>query len=320
MLRALTTPPIGQFDPAFTAIMDDVVSLARATFVTSSPHCFGISTLASGGLEAVLNSLIDHPETPVAVGGDPRWRTQTADLVRRLGGTPQSLDEVGRIRADLVVVPYGLTVLDLRALATTSHQHEAALVVDATLGLGVSELRVDDWAIDVCVAGVEYGIGAPAGMSLVTYSAAVDDRLQQRATPPTVSYLDLIQLQAYWSPERLNHHTAPTSLVYGLHEALRLLQLEGLEARWQRHAEVGQRLRTGLLALGLACDGALPYSIVHLPATLDEPRARTELRERFGISVTRPEPGVWRLGLLGADARPEVAEHVLAAVEKVLAA
>ena len=57
----------------------------------------------------------------------------------------------------------------------------ARLIVDATFGLGARELRVDDWGIDVCVAGVDYAIGAPAGMSLVTYSPRASKPCMQRA-------------------------------------------------------------------------------------------------------------------------------------------
>jgi alanine-glyoxylate transaminase/serine-glyoxylate transaminase/serine-pyruvate transaminase len=319
VLRALTTPLVGQFDPAFTAIMDDVVTLARQTFLTASPHCFAVSALASGGLEAVLNSVLE-PGARVLVGGDPHFVTSTADLVRRLGGHPGGLDELEADTARLVVVPTGLNGTDLHALAEKSHRRGALLVVDATFALGVTELRVDNWGIDVCVAGVDHGIGAPSGLSLVTYSPRVNGELQHRAAPPTTSYLDLIQLEAYWSPDRLNHHTAPTSLVYALREALRLVQIEGLDARWRRHAEVGVRLRAGLEALGLACEGALPYSIVRMPTTVDETAVRKELLARCGVHVARITPATWRVGLLGADARPEAAEYVLAALAKVLTA
>ena len=314
VLRALTTPLIGQFDPSFTAIMDDVVDLARQTFLTASPHCFGVSALASGGLEAVLNSFLEDGSCAV-VAGEPDFVARTANAVRRVGGMPVTFDTPD---VKLVVVPFGLTALALKELADECHRHGALLVVDATFGLAARELSVDDWGIDVCVAGVDYGIGAPAGMSLVTYSPRADEALQRRATPPTTSYLDLVQLQAYWSPERLNHHTAPTSLVYGLREALRLLHAEGLEGVWRRHADVGAQLRKGLESLGLACDGVLPYSIVHLPPAIDEPHAREHLLRGFGVHVSHVAPRTWRLGLLGADARPEIAERALAALERVL--
>jgi aspartate aminotransferase-like enzyme len=319
VLLALTTPPIGQFDPAFTAIMDDVATLARQTFLTVSPHCFAISALGQGGLEAVLNSLVEQ-DSRVVVAGDEEFVRATAGVVRRLGARVLSADDLRDGGALLVVVPFGVQALRLEELVQECHRHGARIVVDATFSLGARELRVDDWGIDVCVAGVDYAIGAPAGMSLVTYAPVVAELMRARHTPPSGNYLDLIQLQAYWSPERLNHHTAPTNLIYGLYAALRLVQEEGNSERWHRHAEVGWHLRDGLLSLGLEPKGALPYSIVQLPTAIDEPRARQQLLDRFGVHVTRAAPRTWRLGLLGADARPDAAEQLIAALAKVLAA
>jgi aspartate aminotransferase-like enzyme len=320
VLRALTTPLIGQFDPAFTALMDDVVQLARQTFLTSSPHCFAISALPSGGLEAVLNSLLEDGET-VAIGGSASFVAATAELVRRCGGAPVPFDTPDpRLVVVPFVDPFTCQVLPLQDVADHAHARNAPLVVDATLGLAARELRVDDWAIDVCVAGVDYAVSAPSGLSLVTYSPEVQAQMQARSRPPTTSYLDLLQLQAYWSPERLNHHTAPTSLVYGLREALRLVQAEGMQARWRRHRDIGAELRHGLEALGLHRTGDLPYSVVHLGPSIEEPTARRRLLEEFAVHVTRLTPATWRLGLLGADARPEAVHVLLAALEKVLPA
>jgi aspartate aminotransferase-like enzyme len=317
VLRALTTPLIGQFDPEFTAIMDDVVQLARATFLTSSPHCFAVSALPSGGLEAVLNSVLDGDT--VSIGGSAEFVRSTADLVRRCGGRAVAMDA----RPSYVVVPHvdpwSGTRVDLEGLRGHAREQDARLIIDATHGLGACELRVDDWGIDVCVAGADYGLGAPSGMSLVMYTPEIDAHMHQRAQPPRTSYLDLLQLQAYWSPERLNHHTAPTSLVYGLREALRLVQLETLEVRWQRHADTGRLLHEGLRALGLDPRGDAPYAFVHLPTFVDEERAWQRMLEEFGVYVARLRPGVWRLGLLGADARPDTVHQLLHAVDKVLA-
>jgi aspartate aminotransferase-like enzyme len=143
--------------------------------------------------------------------------------------------------------------------------------------------------------------------------------MTSRATPPRTSYLDLVQLQAYWSPERLNHHTAPTSLVYGLREALRLVHDAGLVEIWRQHSAIGQRLREGLESLGLDVHGDIPFSIVNLPSSLNGAEARQTLLDDFGVYVTPVGSRAWRLGLLGADARPDAVHHVLGAIRKVLA-
>jgi aspartate aminotransferase-like enzyme len=186
------------------------------------------------------------------------------------------------------------------------------------LGLAACELRVDDWHVDACSAGVDFALGAPSGMALVTYSAAIEALMQARQSPPPTSYLDLLQLQAYWSPERLNHHTAPTSLIYGLREALGLLHDEGLTEAWKRHRRVGEMLRGGLAALGLDVGGTAPYAIVRLPDRVAESHTRRELLQQFGVHVTLVDEQTWRIGLLGADARPETAQRVLTALKQIL--
>jgi len=322
VLRALGLPLIGQFDPDFTAIMDDIVQLARAIFLTRNERCLAVSGAGSAGLDAVLNSLIEDGDA-VAIGGGSGFVAHAADIARRAGARMIATDDLNQRSAiKVLVVPHidprlGVRI-QLHELANECHARGARLVVDATQSLGACELRVDEWGIDVCVAAVDHGIGAPTGMALVTYTPAIEAALQARTRPPRTSFLDLLQLQAYWSPERLNHHTAPTSLVYGLHEALRLICDEGIEARWQRHQQTGAALRDGLQRLDLDVQGEPPYSILHLPAGVDEPAARRALLEQFGVYVTHVGTRTWRLGLLGADARPDAVNRVLAALEDIL--
>ena len=334
VLRALGLPLIGQFDPDFTVIMDDVMAMARPVFLTSNARCFPVSGLAAAGLEALLNTLVQDGDR-VAIGGGPYFVAEAADIATRLGaevqpigrGTSLELADGANLElvegTGLVVVPLvdpsSGRIWPIEQLAVQSHRAGARLIVDATYGLAACELRVDDWHVDAACAGVDFALGAPSGMALVTYTPEVEALMQARQSPPRTSYLDLLQLQAYWSPERLNHHTAPTSLVYGLREALRLVHEEGLEHAWTRHQRIGQMLRTDLAALGLDVEGDGPYAIVHLPASVAEAELRRSLRDQFGIQVTSSDGRTWRIGLLGADARPDAARRLLTAVERVLA-
>ena len=321
VLRALGLPLIGQFDPDFTRIMDEVMAMARPVFLTDNARCFPVSGLAAAGLEALLNTLVEAGDR-VAIGGGPRFVAETADMAARLGAQIQTIEEIAEHTRFVVVPlvdPTSGHIWPIERLATQCHQLGARLIVDATLGLGACELRVDEWGVDACSAGVDYALGAPAGMALVTYSTELEALMQTRRTPPRTSYLDLLQLQAYWSAERLNHHTAPTSLVYGLREALRLVLDEGVEQAWQRHQCIGQMLRDGLEALGLRVTGDGPFAIVHFVEEGEEAKVRRRLLEQFGVHVTLVESTTWRIGLLGADARPDAAQRVLTALEHVLA-
>jgi aspartate aminotransferase-like enzyme len=321
VLRALSTPLIGQFDPAFTAIMDEVTELGRRAFQAESARCVPVSGLAEAALEAVLNTLLEAADRVVAVGGIGE---RIADVAERSGASLEivAADHLGasleRDAARLVVVEHvdarTGTLQPLPEMAAVCHAHGALLLVDASLSLGGCELRFDAWRLDAAVAGLEGCLGGAAGLSLTVFSAQMEAAFLARAKPPTTSYLDLLQLAAYWSPERLNHHTAPTSLAYAAREALRLALVEGLEARWARHQQIASRLRAGLSALGLTLRGEAGSII----CVLDPPEGELMqlLRDEYGIvSGARGQ-----IALVGENARLETLLVVLASLEQALIA
>ena len=153
--------------------------------------------------------------------------------------------------------------------------------------------------------------------------------LAARKTRPRSNYLDLGQLAQYWSPERFNHHTAPTTMVYALHAALRAIQEEGFAARFARHRLHGDALRAGLTAMGLTLFGAepperrLPFiTPVVVPDGVDELRVRERLIEDFNLEIGAafgPLQGrIWRIGTMGHSARRENVLLCLEALEQVL--
>ena len=179
------------------------------------------------------------------------------------------------------------------------------------------------------VAGCQKCLSCPSGMAPLTYNERAEAVLRARRSKIQTNYLDLAQLAAYWSPERFNHHTAPTAMVYGLREALRAVEAEGLAARLQRHRLHGDALRAGIAALGLTLFGAEPpahrlpmITPVVVPEGVDELRVRRRLLEDFGIEIGaafgRLQGKIWRIGTMGYSARRQNALLCLAALEMVL--
>jgi (S)-ureidoglycine-glyoxylate aminotransferase len=202
-------------------------------------------------------------------------------------------------------------------------------MADAVVTLGGCPVETDAWGVDVMVAGTQKCLSCPSGLAPVTYNARAEAVLAARRTRVQSNYLDLGQLADYWGPQRYNHHTAPTSMVYGLREALRAIQVEGLAARFARHRLHGDALRAGLVALGLALFGAepterrLPFiTPVVVPEGVDELRVRHRLIADFGIEIGAafgPLQGrIWRIGTMGYSARRENILLCLAALESVL--
>jgi alanine-glyoxylate transaminase/serine-glyoxylate transaminase/serine-pyruvate transaminase len=143
--------------------------------------------------------------------------------------------------------------------------------------------------------------------------------------------MDMGLVTGYWGAgaKRAYHHTAPVNALYGLHEALRLLEAEGLEASWSRHRRHHRALRAGLEALGLELAVAEPCRLPQLnavvvPEGVDEAEVRRRLLEQHGLEIGAGlgvlAGKVWRIGLMGHGCSAANVELCLEALEAVLPA
>jgi (S)-ureidoglycine-glyoxylate aminotransferase len=346
VLRAMATPPLGQFDPEFTAIMNDVMALSRHVFQTDNARTFPVSGTGRAGLEAAIGSIVE-PGDRVVVAECGRFGLLLIEIAERCGAEVVPVrGEWGRViepgaveaalasgRTKLVATVHGETstgiLQPLEDIARVSHAHGALLMTDAVVTLGGCEVAVDRWGVDVAVAGTQKCLSCPSGLAPLTFNTRVEAAIRSRRRKVQSNYLDLGQLIDYWSPARFNHHTAPTAMVYGLREALRAVQVEGLAARFARHRLHGDALRAGLEALGLSLFGKeaparrLPFiTPVVVPEGVDELRVRRRLLEDFAIEIGAafgPLQGrIWRIGTMGYSARRPNILTCLAALEHAL--
>ena len=348
VLRAMATPLLGQFDPEFTAVMNEVMDLLRVVFQTRNERAFPVSGTGRAGLEAAMVSFLE-PGDRVVIGECGRFGLLMIEIAERCGadvipvraewGRVIEPDAIARALAGghtrMVAMIHGETstgvLQPLAEIGRLARSHDALLMADAVVTLGGSEVATDLWGVDVMVAGTQKCLSCPSGLAPVTYSARAEAVLEKRASRIRSNYLDLLQLQRYWSPARYNHHTAPTSMVFGLREALRAVVVEGLDARFERHRLHGAALRTGLAAMGLSLFGSeaderrLTFiTPVIVPTGVDELAVRRRLVEEFGIEIGAafgPLQGkIWRIGTMGYSARRQNVLLCLVALESVLRA
>jgi len=346
VLRAMATPLLGQFDPEFTAIMNEVMALCRFVFQTENARALPVSGTGRAGLEAALVSLVE-PGDRVVVGECGRFGLLLIEIAERCGAEVVAVrGEWGRTldadaieaalrghRTKLVAVVHGETstgvLQPLEEIVRVAHAHDALLMADCVVTLGGCEVATDRWGVDVAVAGTQKCLSCPSRLAPVTWNARADAALRARKTKVRSNYLDLAQLADYWSPARFNHHTAPTTMIYGLREALDAVREEGLAARSARHRLHGEALRAGVDALGLALFGKeaaerrLPFiTPVVVPDGVDELRVRRRLVADFGIEIGAafgPLQGrIWRIGTMGYAARKQNVFLCLPALERVL--
>ncbi len=345
VLRAMAAPLLGQFDPAFTAIMEDVMDLGRQVFRTSNARTFAVSGTGRAGMEAAIASLVE-PGDSVLVGNCGRFGDLFVDLATRYGGrVSQATAEWGRVLdpdqieeslirtpAKVVAIVHGETSTgmlqpQMAEIGRICRDRGALLMVDAVMTLGGVPVEVDGWQIDMCTSGTQKCVGCPSGMAPITYNDRAENAIASRKAPIISNYFDLAQLQRYWSPERLNHHTLPTSMTYGLREALRLIVEEGLEARWARHQRAGDALKAGLQAMGIELFGDPKHRLpmitgMVIPDGVPDEGGRARLLEEFGIEVATSfgllRGRIWRIGTMGYNAELKTVLTVLTGLEHVL--
>ena len=344
VLKAMATPLVGHLDPAFLQVMDEIQQLLKLVFQTKNNLTIPLSGTGSAGMEASLFNLIEEgDEVLVAVNG--YFGERMCQMIPRCGGKVRRIeapwgqilepdqveDALREGMAKLVAIVHAETstgvLQPLEEISEIAHRSGALLLVDAVTSLGGVELKVDQWDIDACYSATQKCLSCPPGLSPITLGPRAEEVLCSRWAPVGSWYLDLSLIQRYWGKERTYHHTAPISMNYALHEALRLVQEEGLEARFARHRLNQRALVAGLEAMGLQLLVADQYRLpslttVRIPAGVEGARVRSRLLEEFNIEIAGGlgdlKGQIWRIGLMGYSSRRENVCLLLSALERVL--
>ena len=347
VLKAMLSPVLGHLDPEFLKLMDNVKKLLRLVFRTGNEITFPISGTGSAGMEAAMANLIeDGDEVVVGVAGV--FGGRMAEMGERLGAKVHKVEaEWGRIieperveaalksarSPKLVAIVHAETSTGVHQpveeIARMAHRYGAMFVMDAVTSLGCVPVEIDQLEADICFSCTQKGIGAPPGLSPITFSARAMESVRKRKQKCRSWYLDAALIEHYWGPDRLYHHTAPITMNYALYEALRMIVEEGLEPRWKRHAANAAALQAGLKALGLKMAAQEGYRLpqlaaVEVPKGIEEAKVRAQLLKIFNLEIGAglgPFKGkVWRIGLMGESSRRENVMLVLNALEEILGA
>lgn len=346
VLRAMSAPTLGHLDPEFLGIMNETMDLLRHVFRTGNQLTIPISGTGSAGMEAALVNLLEPGDRAVVcVSGV--FGMRLADIAGRCGAEVTRVEApMGRIidpadvrralagkKTKLVAVVHAETstgvLQPLEEISQYAHEHGALLVVDAVTSLGGMPVLVDEWGIDVCYSGTQKCLSCPPGLAPITFGPRALAVLSGRSHKVQSWYLDVTMIQKYWTDERFYHHTAPVNMVYALHEALRLIYAEGLEARYARHRRNSSALVAGVQAMGLelaAQEGHRLVSLhtIRIPDGVDDMAVRRQLLQQFDIEIGGGlgdfKGKVWRVGLMGYGSQPKNVMAFLGALEVALGA
>ena len=340
----MSGPLVGHLDPVFVKMMDEIKAMLRSVFITRNDMTFPVSGTGSAGMEFCFVNLIE-PGDEVIIGVNGVFGGRMVDVAERCGAKvtkieapwgriiePSQMAEAVKARKPkLVAIVHAETstgaLTPVEELSRIAHSAGALMVLDTVTSLGGCPVRIDDWQIDAVYSGTQKCLSCPPGLSPVSFSPRAMEVATKRTRKVQSWYLDVNLLASYWGQERVYHHTAPITMNYALHEALRLVLVEGLEARWKRHQQNHELLKKGLDALGLSL-GSQPghqlwqLNAVTVPEGADEAGVRKALLNDYGIEIGAglgPMKGkIWRVGLMGETSKPENVEKVLGALKALL--
>lgn len=348
VLEAMSRPLVGHLDPEFIALLDRLKDGLRTLFGTTNAMTLPLSATGSAGMEAALVNLLE-PGDPIVVGVHGVFGVRMAEVARRAGALVTTVEAtwgtrlddskmaeaIARVQPRVVSFVHAETSTGVcqpvEGIVSAAREVDAMVVLDCVTSLAGRPVELDRWGIDAAYSGSQKCLSCPPGLSPVSFSDRAIERVQARKTPVQSWFLDLSLLAGYYDgAQRVYHHTAPITAIYGLAAGVDRALEEGLAARYERHARAAARLIEGLEPLGfeplVAAPDRLPMlTSVRLPASVEklgEAAVRARLLDEFGIEVGAglgPLAGeIWRIGLMGENARPEPVDRLLEALRKIL--
>ncbi|KGA22374.1 aminotransferase V [Pectobacterium brasiliense] len=360
VLRAMASQLVGQYDPAMTNYMNQVMALYRQLFRTENRWTILVDGTSRAGIEAILLSAI-RPGDKVLVPVFGRFGHLLCEIARRCRADVHTIevpwgevfspdqieDAIKTVRPRLLLTVQGDTsttmLQPLEELGEICRRHGVLFYTDATASFGGNPLETDKWGLDAVSAGLQKCLGGPSGSSPITLSSQMEAVIRRRKCVEQgirtdahqdgddemiySNYFDLGMVMDYWGPERLNHHTEATSMLFAARECARTILEEGLDRSIARHALHGSALVAGIQGMGLEIFGSLTHKMnnvlgVVIPDGVHGEQVRKLLLEDFAIEIGTsfgPLQGkIWRIGTMGYNARKDCVMQTLTALEAVL--
>ena len=345
VVQALIAPLLGHKDPYFLGVLDRTADLLRSVFQTRNAATLALPTTGGGGMEAALVSLLEPGDTLV-VADAGFFAHRMVDIGHRISGVEVVVEQgqwglpfdsgrlIGAVRVHrpkVLAVVHGETSTGveqpLRGLAQACHDAGALLVVDAVATLGGVHLPIDELGIDVCFSGSQKCLSAPPGLAPITLSDRAMRAIAARRTAVQSWYLDLELHARLWDAEHIYHHTSPVLNIFALYEALRLIEEEGLQERFERHCLHNAALSAGIEALGLQQFAPPAHRVPSVVTVLAPPEVsalalRRQLLDELNVEISaglgEHADRMWRIGVMGHSAQRANVLLVLAGLEHAL--
>ena len=304
VLLAMAKPIIHHRSPDFIPIIQQVRADLKWLFQTSQ-EVLTIAGSGTAGMEASISNFMSPGDKIIAINGG-KFGERWLKIAQAFGVVPIEVKVEWGNSVDVSVVAdllakdpaiRGVYVQasetstgvahDVRKLADLTRTREnTILVVDAITALGVVNLPMEEWGIDVLITGSQKALMIPPGLAFVGVSEKAW-KLQASAKCPRF-YLDLKREKDNLLKDS-NAWTPAVTLWIGLAESLKMMRAEGLEKIFARHARLAEATREGIRGFGLEVFAKnIPSDAVTAvvsPSGIDGQAVYKNLREQYGITA-----------------------------------
>ena len=303
VLLAMAAPVIHHRTPQFQAILKETLERLKRVLLTKSDAAI-LTSSGTGAMEAAVANLASPGRRALTIESG-KFGERWGELCDTFGFEHEAVEvewgkavDPGIIKEKLAADPSIRAVFathcetstgvlhDVKALAAITAKTEAVLVVDAISSAPGNELRTDDWGVDMVIVGSQKALMLPPGLAVITASAKAK-ALIESAGNRRAYYFDLVAALGK-AAENDTPYTPAVSLVIGLNEALKMIEEEGLEECFRRHAMLAEAVRAGARALGLDLLSEVPSNTVtaiRLPEGVDGAALVKDLRDVEGVTL-----------------------------------
>jgi aspartate aminotransferase-like enzyme len=322
-------PIINHRGPEFEALYDNIVKNLKYVFQTEN-EAFILTSSGTGSVECAVGNVVnsgDKVVVPVFGVFSERLKEKVARRNARIievpvewGDVPtaEQIEQVirreGNVKAVALVyneTSTGATVRDLPKIGKITEENDVLLIVDAVSILGGDKLPVDDWNIDICVAGSQKCLACPPGVAVVSVSDKSWEAIKKTNARPY--YFDLIKAREF-NAKKATPFTPALPVFYALDEALQIIREEGLENRFERHATCAKAFYKGFEALKLTAyprENVRSNTViaVNVPSRVDCNKVRQIMRERYKVVIAggmgKLRGLIFRIGCMGVISEAE---------------
>ncbi|MDJ0272654.1 MAG: alanine--glyoxylate aminotransferase family protein [Candidatus Caldarchaeum sp.] len=337
VIRAMARQMIDHRSDEFRALMKSVVEKSRKIFEANSSDIYILTASGTGGVEAAASNLTQPGDKVLILSAGlfaermaEAFAAYGANVVKHplengQGPNPVAVKKLLETHPDTAIVGFpfnetstGIISRDVKEIGRICREHGALLVVDAVTAVGGVRVPVDEYNIDVCVAGTQKCLATPPGLALVTVSKRAWEKIEQKKLRPP--YFDLVKYRHFM--ERWETPFTPAvTLFWAFDEALNIIFEYGYERWLARHAAGAAGLYAGLRTYGLEFYAGPGFespivAAMHIPPGLTDTAIRETMKKKYGILISgglaHYKGKMFRIANIGLITRDKVVNTIFA--------